>query len=42
MIAESLTIWSPKPGNYTVSECIKYPTKSYRLSRTACKPGDWN
>ena len=39
---KSLTIWSPKAGYYTVSKCIKYPTKSYSLSRRPCKPGEWN
>ena len=32
----------PKTEYYTVSKGIKYPTKSYSLSRRPCKPGEWN
>ena len=35
---KKLTIWSPKAGYYSVSKRIKYPKKSYRLSKRPWKP----
>ena len=36
------TIWSSKAGYYTISKCIKYPTKSHTLSIRPWKSGDRN
>ena len=34
MTRKSLTIWSPKAGYYSVSECVKYPTNLKSLYRS--------